>query len=382
MNEAQLRALRAGAVDGIAFDGLRVGESDDGYVFETPGESHRGLTAGELQAVARRKDAFVTNWYYWRHADGVRDVDDAERAFLRWLERADDRGVERRYGDLADGITREWGELAITARLDSGGDEGDGIRRYDLRHAADVGEELSALETRTDPREAREIAKFDERGRYRPLKTATTLRPGWVYPDLDGVGLVRAVDFLYPATVHNWHLERSGDLDVTHWRETADRQTGIYADVGELPDEALEWAVEACCADAACVKRREWDVDDATPVNVDRGDGEFPCREPCSLFVAGARKWLELEREETRTYEFELAPSERAQLEALVDAVADGRVDDVREGDFDDAANRYRARYLRAKRLDDENRFPTGGGDCPRGGHDGRAKRDGPDAGG
>jgi hypothetical protein len=104
--------------------------------------------------------------------------------------------------------------------------------------------------------------------------------------------------------------------------------------------------------DSQCLKRREWEFDEETPLDVDGGDGAFPCREPCSLVVAAARKWATLEREAERTYEFTLTPSEKEQLEEILDAVADGRVDDIREADVYDGANRYRARYLRAKRLD------------------------------
>jgi hypothetical protein len=110
---------------------------------------------------------------------------------------------------------------------------------------------------------------------------------------------------------------------------------------------------EACCDDSQCLKRREWEYDADTPLSVDGGDGVFPCREPCSLVVAAARRWTRLEAEESRTYEFELTPSEKAQVEEIVDAVADGRAGEVREADFADGANRYRARFLRAKRFED-----------------------------
>jgi hypothetical protein len=70
--------------------------------------------------------------------------------------------------------------------------------------------------------------------------------------------------------------------------------------------------------------------------------------------LSAARQWTKLDGEGARTYEFELTPSEKEQLEAIVDAVADGRIDDIREADLYEGANRYRARYLRAKRFDDE----------------------------
>jgi hypothetical protein len=348
MNDAQVAALEAAAADGVAFGDLRVERGADGFTVETPSLRRDGLDADGLREAAREVEPRVTDWWYWTRAVG--DEGRATVAFLRWLERADERGVRARYDDLADGVTRRWGELAVTVRLGS-----DGVRRYDLRHADDADRPRGDLDVRRDPLDAREIARVDDEGRYRPLKTAPTLQTGWAFADLDGPALVRAVEFLYPATVENWHREREGDLDVTHWRETAARQTGIYDAVEELPDEALEWAVEACCVDSQCLKRREWDLDAETPVGVDRGDGEFPCREACSLFVAAAREWAQEEQETAQTDEFDLTPGERAQLEAVVDAVAEGRVDEIREADLDDGANRYRARYLRAKLFDGDD---------------------------
>ena len=145
---------------------------------------------------------------------------------------------------------------------------------------------------------------------------------------------------------------------MTHWRETMARQSGIYGvvktwDRGE-GHEHVNWVAEACCDDSQCLKRREWEYDGETDLDVDGGDGVFPCREPCSVVVSAAREWTRLESERPRTYEFELTPSEKAQIEAIVDAVADGRIDDIREADTKEGANRYRARFLRAKRFDDE----------------------------
>jgi hypothetical protein len=61
-----------------------------------------------------------------------------------------------------------------------------------------------------------------------------------------------------------------------------------------------------------------------------------------------------MEAEQPHTYSFDLTPSEKAQIETIVDAVADGRVDEIRDGDTSDGANRFRARFLRAKLFDDD----------------------------
>lgn len=354
VNDTQLAALVEAAETGIDCDGLVVTHDPaDGYAFRTPGTSHEGLTVDDLRAVAAENPWFVSNWYYWMETDRPED----EQAFLRWLESADDTAVPARYERLADGgITESWGQLHIEVGL---GDHGH--RTYTVRHEADTDVEPEALSVHADPFEARELVKHDDRGRYRPLKTAPTLPSGWAFVDLDGSALARTVDIIYPATVANWHLERRGELDVTHWRETMERQTGIYGviqtwDRGE-GYEHVNWVAEACCEDSQCLKRREWQYDDDSDLAVDGGDGEFPCREPCSLVISAARKWTQLEGEESRTYEFELTPSEKEQLEDIIDAVADGETEDIREADIYEGANRYRARFLRAKRFDEDGRL-------------------------
>jgi hypothetical protein len=345
MNAAQRDALVAAAADGVDFDGLVVSPTDDGYRVSTADGTDGVGTDEELRAFANENPWFVSNWYYWQQVVGGGD---ARYAFLRWLERADERPVRDRYEALADGTSRTWGQLRIEARL---GD--DGRRRYAIRHEGDADVPERDLERYDDPLAVRELVKFDDRERYRPLKTAPTLPTGWTYPDLDGRELARTVDFVYPATVANWHREREGELDVSHFRETAERQTGIYDIVDELSVEELEAAAESCCVDSQCLKRRMWDEDGETELDVPRGEGEFPCREPCSLFVTAARKFVTLGREETRGYEFELTPTEKEQIEGIIDAVAEGRTEEIREADLNEDANRYRARYLRARRMDE-----------------------------
>jgi hypothetical protein len=342
-------ALREAARDGVDFDGLRAARTPDGFRLAVPEAEYADLSAAAFVEAARTHRAYVDNWLFW-HATAPQAA--AEWAFLRWLERADDRAVPERHDRLADGCTREWGQVAVTVRRE------DGRRRYALRHVDETDADPAILSTYADPYEARRLRKIDDDGDYRPLSTAPTLRGGWAFTDLDATAVVRAVDGFYPATIANWHREREGDLEVTHWHDAVSRQTGIYGvvrtwDRGEGHDH-VNWVAEACCADSQCLKRREWGYDDETPLDVAGGDGVFPCREPCSLVIATARRWTRLESERPRTYAFDLTPSEKEQLETIVDAVADGRVDGVRDGDTSDGANRFRARFLRAKLFDDD----------------------------
>ncbi|WP_129116947.1 DR2241 family protein [Halegenticoccus tardaugens] len=373
----QFDALLAAAADGpgVQFDGLyahRGAEDYDrtgGYTLGTPEEERTNLSESAFHAAAEAHAEYVTNWYFWHHeVGGARRRGGVEadaprhhrRAFLRWVEGAldGDGSVPERYAALRGGVSREWGQLRVTATLGS-----DGGRRYELRHVDDAETPSADLDAFCDPLAAREIATYDEKGRYRPLKTAPSLRSGWIIETLDQRAVVEAVDAFYPATIANWNLERAGELDVSHWAETAARQTGIYDVVDELRGDAVDRIAESCCVDSQCLKRRQWDETADRELEPDRGEGIFPCREPCSLVIAAARTWATLEREEPRTYEFELTPSEKEGLEAIVDAVADGRIDEIREADVYEGANRYRARYLRAKRFDEEGNLsgePTG----------------------
>jgi len=226
---------------------------------------------------------------------------DAESWFVGWLEDGEQTDEQ------LSGARRSWGEIALTAHADS---------EYDVRHTDDTGVPAEELEAYDDPTKAREIAKFDDEGGYRPMRGETTLPTGWVFPSLDADGLTEVVRHIYPASLENRYLELNDALDVTQWDETSERQTGIYADVEELRGEPLRCATEAFCA-SRCVKRREWEESEDEKIDSE-SEGEFPCREACSLFVAGAREFVEQERSETEdnfqeTTDDEAEPSERVQ---------------------------------------------------------------------
>ena len=347
LSETQLAAFRETlTAEPIEYDGLAADydAAEETYSIATPTQQIT-VADDELSALAAEQAAYISNWYFYTQ----QLQRDRKRAFCRWLELADDRPVPARYDDLEAGIDREWGELTIRTTLTADGD-----RRYEVRHVDDSDADGDALTTHTDPFDARDIGTLDADGRYRPLRTAPSLKPGWIFPELTANGVYEVVEAFYPATIVNWHREQRDELDVDHWRDEQDRQSGIYNLITVLPDEAVEWAASACCDDSQCLKRREWQLSEDEPLAATGGDGVFPCRAPCSTVVAAGREWAKLEREDTQTYSFELTPSEKEQIEAIIDAVADGSVDEIREADLSEGANRYRARYLREKRFDDD----------------------------
>ncbi|MDY7083378.1 MAG: DR2241 family protein, partial [Halobacteria archaeon] len=226
---------------------------------------------------------------------GVTELGEHERAFVEWVD---------------SGKEREWGELVVTAREDG----------YELRNVADSNdEELESY----DVDEAKNIAKFDDDANYRPLKGEKSLASDWKITGLSDDELTRAIDYIYSASIANWHLEREDELDVTSWEETAERQTGIYDIVDELEGDELSAAVESICGN--CVKRCEWyDSEDTT-------NSDIPCREACSFFIAGAREFVKMD------------------LDSDTEEVREP-AEDVRAGEFSNPANEYRRRFLWSNR--------------------------------
>ena len=214
---------------------------------------------------------------------------------------------------------------------------------YSLRHIEDAGP--LDLEVHEDPRAAREIAKLTERGEYRPLKSSPNLRRGWEIRVPDARALELAMNYLYPAGVVHWHLHREGRLGITNFRENAARQSGIYKRIQRLSERGVQDAARACCEDAVCLKETLWDVDEERPLEMERGEGEIPCPEPCSIFISFARRVRLFEREERDLDGSSLSPSEREDLAALVEAAAAGAIRFAREAEFEEPLNERRIRY-------------------------------------
>jgi hypothetical protein len=242
----------------------------------------------------------------------------SREAFAAWVEGA------------AEG--RTFGQVLVRAIPPAG---------YSLRHT-DEGDAAN-LEVYEDPRAAREIARLTESGEHRPLKSSPNLRRGWEIRVHDRKELAVAMSYLYPAGVAHWYLRREGRLDITNFRANAARQSGIYKRIQRLSDEGVQNAARARCEDAVCLKKTLWDVDEETPLAIDRGEGEIPCPEPCSVFVSFARRVRLFEREERGTAG--LTPSEREDLVALVEAAATGEVGFAREAEFERPLNERRMRY-------------------------------------
>ncbi len=188
---------------------------------------------------------------------------------------------------LAGGGSRV-GQVVVREREDG---------RFSLSHHED--DVRSGLAVSASPEMAREIAKYDDEGRYRPLKSAPNLKHGWRL-DLRGVRqLHAALDFLYPAAAGAWLWRREGRLEAVDFRRTANRQTGMYESVKRITNaQADALAGDFCKTEGGCLKTILWKLDEVTPITAlppakfeAPPEPAFPllCPEACNLFVAAAR---------------------------------------------------------------------------------------------
>jgi sirohydrochlorin cobaltochelatase len=154
--------------------------------------------------------------------------------------------------------------------------------------------------------DARALATQDDAGNYRPLKSAPTLRRGWLLSLADVASLRRALDYFYPAAIGEWLALCEGRLRATSLRQTVSRQTGMYRVTGKITTaQADELAGENCASAGGCLRTILWKIEDggAAPsslppekfaVDFDQtGAGErvipLLCAEMCNVLVAAAR---------------------------------------------------------------------------------------------
>jgi len=169
---------------------------------------------------------------------------------------------------------------------------------HTLRHIED--RDAGDLETFRTAAAAREIARYDEHGKFRPLKTAPTLKRGWLMV-LESCAEVRlALEFFYPSELGLLLAARQERLSITPLRETLGRQTGMYRVTQKTTDDQAERVIrETCNSESGCLRRVLWAIDQTgtrvfagEKVTLDAPSDEAPliCREACNLLVAACRK--------------------------------------------------------------------------------------------
>jgi len=211
---------------------------------------------------------------------------------------------------------RRIGQIAIQ-KLDDGG--------LALSHHDD--ETRNDLKLFHSAEDAIEIARYDDAGNYRPLKTAPNLSHGWrlELATLDALG--RALDYFYPGRLAVFAAWKSGQLQTTPLRETLERQSGMYRIAAKISDEQADRVVgDFCRSDGGCLRTILWNRDklgtiasttlpqekfdpafdqtkaggrpgSATPATAAIAAASIPllCQEACNLLVAECRKVVKAE---------------------------------------------------------------------------------------
>ncbi len=141
-----------------------------------------------------------------------------------------------------------FGQILVTKRESAG---------FVLSHRDDTS--LDRLQTYHDVENAIEIAKFDDAGRYRPLKTAPNLRHGWRL-EFDTVEELKcALDYFYPGRLAVFAAWKNGYLKTTALRDTLDRQSGMYRVAAKISDAQInDLVADFCRSDGGCLRTILW----------------------------------------------------------------------------------------------------------------------------
>ena len=174
-------------------------------------------------------------------------------------------------------------------------------------------ESRADLEIFRNPGDATEIARHDDAGDYRPLKTAPNLRHGWKLELADLSGLRLALDLFYPGRLAAFLAAGDGKLASTSFRETLSRQSGMYHVAAKISDAQSDALIARFCrSDGGCLRTIVWKRDaegtlpstglppekyEATHDQTGRNEPIIPllCQEACNLLVSEARNVVKAE---------------------------------------------------------------------------------------
>ena len=144
-----------------------------------------------------------------------------------------------------------FGQILVTKRDGAG---------FVLLHRDDAS--LDRLQRYRDAKDAIEIAKYDDAGNYRPLKTAPNLRHGWRLELATVEELRRALDYFYPSRLAVFAAWKSGYLKTTALRDTLDRQSGMYRVAAKISDPQInDLVADFCRSDSGCLRTILWKRD-------------------------------------------------------------------------------------------------------------------------
>jgi len=129
------------------------------------------------------------------------------------------------------------------------------------------------------PEALRRLLRLADDGAYRPMAGARGIRGNWSVrvPIAD----VRAcLDEIYPLATDHIRMDAEGTLRVVSLSDVLDRQSGRYAAAAKATPVQRDAVATALCSE--CVRVPVW-------AGLARAEGDIPCPEACSFFVALCR---------------------------------------------------------------------------------------------
>ena len=170
---------------------------------------------------------------------------------------------------------------------------------YLLCHVDDVAA-LDSIGVQEGTEAAREVARLDAAGEFRPLKSAPNLKRDWAVQVADVESLQLALDHLYPAALGLALQAEQGTLQPVPLRENLGRQTGMYRFTNTITDDqAMDMVARCCDSSTKCLRRITWGLTQEQPLyGAAAGKAAMPagmdvpllCVEVCPLVVGQARK--------------------------------------------------------------------------------------------
>ena len=215
------------------------------------------------------------------HAEAAQPADELRSALAAWLQAG----------------RQVIGQVRITA-------EGSG---FSLRHLEDATEPAEALTLYTSASDARDIARNDAGGEFRPIKTAPTLIRGWQLSLPDIASLQLALEFFYPAATGMALAQEKGALQPVPLRDLLGRQTGMYRFANGITDsQASEIIGSFCKTETNCLRRIVWPLDASQPLSgpatpkLSLEAGQIPGQPPGQCIPHGSLQPHRLHRPQSR----------------------------------------------------------------------------------
>jgi sirohydrochlorin cobaltochelatase len=178
--------------------------------------------------------------------------------------------------------------------------------RFELQHRDEPTNNRERRQIFVAPEKARQIARFDAQGVYRPLKGAPTLVTGWLLCLSTASEALEALDYLYPGAFATWLRFKKQQVDSVPLRETLSRQSGMYRVTRKATREQADQLIgRFCSSTGGCLRTILWQIEPGVAITTlprskfdpaaDQACRQtqpvpFLCVEACNLLVAELRK--------------------------------------------------------------------------------------------